>query len=258
MTQLMKYNHLNQQKTAGLSLVELLMAVLLSSFLVLMTVNLYFGTKKTEQLATTSLETQTQASNALHLLRQAVEHAGFSSEVSNAQAKKSTFTANDLFAAGQVLRITGSNDNQRLLVRLQGDEALPLRACNGDTIALGSITAQTVYEFYVDESALKCQLYENNLATGDPVIIANNVAAFKLRATTQTSNNLVTQIQEETPIAANQAIKGLHIQLILRSQRSIRTEPKRTLIQVTGFDDLEFNDEFYYVDSSHYFLAQNQ
>lgn len=251
-----QYNH--SAKSQGFSLVELMISLLLGTFLLALTMNLFFGTKQTEKLATTVLETQTEARNAMHVIRQAIEHAGYTTQVQSDEAKQLTFAPTAQFAAGQVLRVLEDGDEQRLLVRLQGDDTILLRACDGSAIKTDTNGVQTSYEFYLENEQLLCQVYENGIATNDAIVLGDGITAFKLRAFSNVGNTVVTRVSMTTPISSEDIIKGVQVQLVIKSQQPIRASDRATSISLTGFAAKNYNDRFYYVDAADYFLAKNQ
>jgi len=231
-----------------------MVSLLLGSILLALSFNLYYSTKKSEQLATSVLNAQTESRNALHLIRHSIEHAGYTTEVNSNIPKSTIFKANDRFNQGQVLRISGTN-SQTLLVRLQGDAERPLRACNGETIPTVTATSdqETWYEFYTQGDQLLCQVYQNEIAFGEATIIAQPVAALKLRSFsgTQAKTILATDSQADD-------IKSVQVQLVVRSQNKTRAENAISTIKLTGFNALTFNDQYFYTNTNRYFLAKNQ
>lgn len=255
-------NALSSISIKGFSLIEILVSLLLGSALLILSFNLYFSTKQSEALSTTILNTQTEARNGLHFIRQGVEHAGFTTNVMNIQ-KEVIFPLNNRFAAGQVIHLRATDPfNQALTVRLQGDEQIPLRACNGAVIPnANTSTFELWYEFFVDDNILYCQLYNDGTQSGDAVPLANSIAGLKIRAFTQNPLTGLTAIRVDTDFNLTgifDEIKGVQVQLISRSDQPIRPENALTAITITGFDDVEFNDRFFYINTNRYFVAQNQ
>ena len=257
----MKYGRVRYAGSQGFSIVEMLVSILLGSALLALSFNLYFSTKKSEQLTVEVLNTQTEARNGMHLLRQAIEHAGYTTDVQTAQSKEILFPENEMFAAGQVIRIDGAKTNQSMMVRLQGDNQKALRACNGNIVAPVTETQvyETWYKFYSEDEKLMCQVYQNGEKNGEPVLIAAPVVAMNFRAfaTTADSDNHNTKVTTSAGIS-HDLIKSVQVQLIVRSQDKIRNEDATSTIALTGFSDLTFNDRYLYVNTNQYFLAQNQ
>lgn len=245
------------KSTTGFSIVELMISLLLGSALLIMSFHLYFSTKQSELLATTILNTQTEARNAMHHIRQAIEHAGYLTNVT--LDSDSNFEANTEFNAGQVIRIKQDNTSASLLVRMQGDKDRPLRSCDGeDIVAIDADLGETWYEFYTEEDQLLCQVYVNGTKTTDAVTIAAPIAALKLRLFSEddTANTFIRT--DSASMTAEEIIKGIQVQLVVRSEETVRPAASVTTIAITGFEDLEFEDKHYYINNNRYFIAQNQ
>lgn len=256
------YNNPLPPRQFGLTIVEMMIALLLGTGLLVIAFNLYYSTKQAEHLATSVLQTQTEARNALHLIRQSIEHAGYISDIANNPQREQIFPASGPFAKGEVIRISGSGDNQHLLVRLQGDSRKPLRACNGDIIPPVQTTAaqETWIEFSVVAEQLRCQVYQNGALISDAMTIASPVAALRLRAFTKTTANAqpTTHIYDNTTaLANNEIVKGVQVQLVTRSRDRIRRDDRLSSLPLTGFNDLQFADQYFYINSNQFFVTEN-
>jgi len=247
----------NQRQVQGFTLIELLIAVTLGTALLTMVFGLFYSTKRTEQLNSASVELQASARNIFHLVRHSVEHAGYTTVVTSSQAKSQVFTATDKFAAGQVLRLADLAGQQTLLVRLQGDDQQPLRACSGSTIAPSNSTNPWVhYEFALANDQLNCRVFDAAGQQLEQLVIGTNIARFDVRLFT--SNASGTQTQTNQSLAQTALAEGAQLQLIIKSERPVRAQVSDKTYSANGFADFQVSDQHLYHQISHYFIAQNR
>ena len=173
------YQSIFKNRQQGFTLVELLVSVLLASIVSALALTLFFSTNSLRSKSIQVVDGVLGESNVLGMIQDSVEMAGYAEDITLSFSRDLSFPSNSLFAAGQVLRIIGTANDQRLIVRFKGPSRQVFRACNGEEIP---VDAAYIRELRVDSGALLCRDLNPDGTTIAESTINNNIIRLHFRA----------------------------------------------------------------------------
>jgi type IV pilus assembly protein PilW len=255
------------KKQLGFTLIELMIAVLISSFLIAGIMNLFITTNRTVSLSDALSQNQETGRFSMDYLTRFIRKAGYSQNTTLTPPELMIPNSNANF---NFICLPGSIDEQACAANnpggIKGDRLsivyvtsalTTTNTCTGRTVggALGNPGGENSLTdvFWVsNDNELRCRTY-NNFNNAwldlDSVAILNNIESFEFQvglANTDRSSSAARYVSVDTVIAegANQRIRSLRIAVLTTSTDDINARKKHTRVKqrIYGVLDAPQND----------------
>lgn len=209
----MKRNSQLMKQQSGLSLIELMVALLLSTLLILGITQVYIDNKRNYAFQQGQSDNLENARYALMLFEEELYRTGYLTSTDygfeNAFRADANASANCSFNAGEVINF--DVEDQRLCLRYQ--PSLPaITLCSGETVIGGA----NPYQSHVDPVTVELTITDSSLhCNGVPMI--NNMVDIKLMFGVSDESTRETQKFTDTP-AASERIRSIRYAALLKSR----------------------------------------
>lgn len=210
----MKGNIPSMDRQDGLSLIELMVALLLSTLLILGVTQVYIDNKRNYAFQQGQSDNLENARYALMLFEEELYRTGYQTSTdfgmeNSFRAAGPNVETNCSFAAGEVINFDA--EDQRLCIRYQ--PALPeITTCDGEAVSGGT----NPYQAELSPVTVELEITDNSLhCNGVPMI--NNMVDIKLMFGVSDGQARETQKFTDVP-AANEQIRSVRYAALLKSR----------------------------------------